>query len=299
MHDDIDPLLIDVFRRDHDGYPDHLAAEDTRDALRDVCGAATREFPDSWWIEPRDWEKVAAENDRYQSWAMNFCDRFTMQAPTHECTAHSLCVNVSVARNRARGLIYPEGPKVGFRYPESALGSVWLSPLSVYAEANPRRWGGANVRAVLEIACRRGILPDRIQPTDYGFKHTLTGTSGQGNESQSGGAWVPLSRFPEGWEDTAGWFKPREVIFPDSYEQAVCCVLRGHAVSVGRKGHAIPWCQWIAKKRLMAYPDSYNIIRYDSEGTAKNAWRGSFCVVTTTQPLDWNRPAPFSIGFAA
>ena len=288
----IDPSLIDVFPSEHDGYPDHLAAEDTTDALRDACGSASREFPRSMWIEPREWAARAAENDRYGLWAMNYIDRFTNQHPTHECTCHSLRANLEAARNRARGVIYPDGPVVGRRYAESGdHGSVWLSALSVYAEANPRQWGGANVRQVLEIAVRRGMLPDRTQPRDYGFRHTLTGTSGKGNSNQSGGAWVSVSRFPDGWEETAKDFRPLEVIFPESYEEAICCLLHGLAVSVGRSGHAVPWARWVAGQRLCSYPDSYDIVRHDSERTAKSAWRGSFAIASVTLPDDWSRPA--------
>jgi hypothetical protein len=193
---------------------------------------------------------------------------------------------------RSRGVIYPDGPKKSFRYPESALyGSVWVSPLSIYAEANPDRWGGANVRQVLEIAVRRGFLPDRIQPREYGFRHMLVGTSGEGNSNQSGGKWVAVSEFPAGWQETAKDFRPIEVIFPESYEQAVCLVLHGLAVSVGRNGHAVPWCQWKAGERLMAYSDSYDVTRYDSERTARSAWRGSFAIASVTLPDDWSRPA--------
>ena len=294
----IDPRLIDVFPAEHDGYPDHLAAEDTTDALRDACGSASREFPAALWIEPRDWAERAAANDAANCWAMNYLDRFTHQGAgngrrgTHECTAHSLRANLEAARNRARGVIYRDGPRAGYRYPESGqFGSVWLSPLSVYAEANPRQWGGANVRAVLEIAVRRGMLPDRVQPAKYGFRHTLPGTSGRGNENQSGDSWVALNRFPAGWEETARHFRPLEVIFPESYEQAVCLVLHGMAVSVGRNGHAVPWCRWIHGQRVMAYPDSYDIVRGDSERTARSAWRGSFAIASCTLPDDWSRPA--------
>ncbi|MEY3205029.1 MAG: hypothetical protein RLZZ21_1360 [Planctomycetota bacterium] len=288
----IDPKLIDVFPDQHDGYPDHLAAEDTTDALRDACGSASREFPESLWIEPREWEERAAENDRHGLWAMNFLSRYTNQHPTHECASHSLVRNFEAARNRARGVIFPDGPKKGFRYPESAeFGDVWMSPLSVYAELNPDKWGGSNVRQNLELACRRGILPDTTQPRDYGFKHTLIGTSGEGNENQSHGRWVPLSKFPEGWRETASHFRPLEVIFPESYEQAVCLLLHGMAVSVGRRGHAVPWARWIADKRLHEYPDSYDITRYDSEKTARSAWRGSFAIASVTLPDDWSRPA--------
>jgi hypothetical protein len=45
------------------------------------------------------------------------------------------------------------------------------------------------------------------------------------------------------------------------------------------------------EQRLMAYPDSYDIVRYDSERTAKSAWEGSFSVASVTLPDDWSRPA--------
>lgn len=292
----IDPALIDVVIPE-DGYPEHLAAEDTRDALMQCCGEASREFPQSLWIEPKDWADKARDNDKHHTWPMNYLDRLTNQGPggggysTHECTTHSLDRNASGARNRQRGIIFPDGPKKDYRYEESANGSVWLSPVSVYAEANPREWGGANVRQVLEIACRRGFLPDTIQPRDYGFKHTLHGTCGKGGLNQSRGSWTPVSRFPDGWQETAKHFKPLEVIFPESWEQAVCLILNGLLVSVGRSGHAIPWAQWNPTEQVMAYPDSYDIIRYDSLRTVKSAWSGSFAIATMNTPDDWLKPA--------
>jgi hypothetical protein len=288
----IDPSLIDVVVPE-DGYPAHLAAEDTRDVLWDVCGNASRDFPASMWIEPKEWEAKARENDASRAWAMQAIDRYTNQGPSsHECTTHSLRANFEAARNRARGVIFADGPRKDFTYTDSGrFGSVWMSPLSVYAEANSRQWGGANVRRVLEIAVRRGMLPDKVQPRDYRFKHVLQGTSGAGNSNQSGGRWVSLRDFPPGWEETAKLFRPLEVVFPESYEQAVCLVLHGYAVSVGRSGHAVPWCQWMPDQRLMAYPDSYNVTRYDSERVAMSAWRGSFSIITTTVPDSWEEPA--------
>jgi len=287
----IDPKLVDVRFTEHTGYPDRFKQMDTRDVLVSVCGSASREFPQSLWIEPKDWADKARDNDKYHTWGMNYVDRFTNQNPTHECTCHSLRANVEAARNRQRGIIFHEGPKKGFRYEQSKKGSVWLSPLSVYAEANPGQWGGANVQQVLEIACRRGMLPEKIQPRDdYGLKHQLQGTTGAGNDNQSHGNWVSVGNFPSGWQDTSKWFKPLEVIFPDSYEQAVCLVLHGILVSVGRSGHAIPWAQWNATEKAMAYPDSYDVIRYDSYNTVRSAWSGSFAVVSVTAPDDWDHP---------
>lgn len=291
ISDPIDPALIDVVLAPS-GYPPELAAEDTPDAIRDACGAASRDFPKSLWIEPSNWADKARDNDKHGTWPLNYVDRYTNQDPTHECTCHSLRANFEGARNRQRGVSYPDGPKKNFRYAESGeVGSVWVSPLSVYLEANPRQWGGANVRQVMEIACRRGMLPEKIQPHDYGFKHSLQGTTGRGNNNQSSGPWVRLSQLPEGWEQTAAKFKPLEVIFPESWEQAVCLVLNGLLVSVGRNGHAIPWARWDVGQQVMAYPDSYDVTRYDSLRTVKSAWQGSFAIASVTAPDDWSKPA--------
>lgn len=290
--DPVNPTLVDVFPDEHDGYPDHLAAEDTRDNLMAAAGEASRDFPDALWIEPKDWPDKARDNDKYKTWPMNFVDRYTNQDPTHECTCHSLTRCMEGARNRQRGISFPDGPKKNHRYTESAeSGSVWISPLSVYNEANPRQWGGANVRQVMEIACRRGALPDKIQPRDYGFKHALQGTTGRGNNNQSTGPWAAVKDMPQGWQETADWFKPLEVIFPESWEQAVCLVLHGMLVGVGRNGHAIPWGMWNPSEQVMAYPDSYDVTRYDSLRTVKSAWQGSFAIATMTAPDDWFKPA--------
>ena len=283
--------LIDV-QLPFDGYVDD--GGNTVDVLKDMCGAAPREFPAALWIEPRDWADKARENDKNKTWGFNYVDRFTNQNPTHECTCHSLRTNAEAARNRQRGIIFPDGPKKDFRYPESSMGSVWLSALSVYAEANPRKWGGANVRQVLEIACRRGFLPDKTQPKEYGFKHSLIGTNGEGNTNQSHGDWVSLSQFPSGWNETSKLFVPEEVIFPASFEQSMCLILHGLLDSVGRNGHAVPWCRLMFDGNNLssvAYIDSYNVVRYDSARTAKSAWQGSFAIATMTTPDDWNNPA--------
>jgi len=282
------PLHI---RDGHSGYPDALKALDTQDALKGACGSASRDFPQHLWIEPKDWAEKAADNDEHKTWPVNYVDRFTNQNPTHECTCHALRTAAEACRNRQRGIIFPDGPKASFRYPESSLGSVWLSPLSIYAEANPGQWGGAGCQQVLEIACRRGFLPDKIQPHDYGFKHQLQGTTGEGNSNQSHGDWVRLSNFPAGWQETAKWFKPLEVIFPDSWEQVVCLVLHGYAIEVGRNGHAIPYAFWNDKQKVMGYVDSYNVIRYDSQQTVKYASNGAFAIASMTTPDDWNKPA--------
>lgn len=299
----IDPKLflpspeISKTRDGHTGYTPAMKANDTRDVLFGAAGAAARDFPQALWIEPKDWADKARDNDKYHTWPMNYVSHYTAQNPTHECTTHSLITNCSGARNRQRGIIFPEGPKANFRYPQSDRGDVFLSPLSVYIEANPAKWGGANVQQVLEIAARRGILPDKIQPREYKFKHTLQGTNGDGNNNQSSGPWVRLADLPQGWQETASLFMPEEVIFPDSWEQAVCLVLHGILCSVGRSGHAIPWAQlsFDAAGNLKAagYPDSYNVTRYDPLGTIRGCGgNGSFGVVSMKPPKkDWLDPA--------
>lgn len=294
--DPIDPALIDApLHVPHDGYPAHLAAEDTPDALREAAAGAARDFPQALWIDPKDWPDRARDNDKYKTWPINFIDRYTHQGNSHECTCHSLSRCFEGARNRQIGVIFADGPKKSYRYPESdKYGTVWVAPNSIYPEANPGRYGGANVRQVMEIACRRGMLPEKVQPKDYGFKHAVYGTAGGTSDiNQSNGPWLRVGDFPEGWQETAKWFKPLEVIFASSWEQAVCLVMHGIFVGVGRSGHAIPWGQARFEGGNfagMAYPDSYNVTRYDSAATVKSAWRGSFAIASVTAPDSWDKP---------
>ena len=98
----IDPKLIDVVLPPS-GYSPEMEAEDTTLNVRLACGAAARDFPQSLWIEPRDWADKARDNDKYHIWPLNYIDRYTNQDPTHECTCHSLRTNAEAARNRQRG----------------------------------------------------------------------------------------------------------------------------------------------------------------------------------------------------
>jgi hypothetical protein len=288
----IDPALVDVRLPFDSGYSDAVAAGDTTDALKDVCGSASREFPKALWLEPDQWADKARENDTNHTWPMNFADRYTNQTPNHFCTCHSLGTNFEIARNRQRGIIYPEGPKAGFRYEESKTsGSVWVSPMSVYAEANPREWGGASCVQVMDIAIRRGFLPDKLQPKEYGFKHTLAGTTGKGGMNQSKGPWTPLGQFPAGWEETGKLFKIQEVIFPDTAEQVMCLILHGYSVCVGRSGHAVPYALANVAEKKIGYLDSYEITRWDSWGTVRGCANGSYAIASVTTPDDWNNPA--------
>ena len=276
----------------HCGYTPELQAADTPQALRDACGDAMRDFPSGMWIDEKDRADRARQNDENRTWAMNMVSSFTNQSPTHECTCHDLIQNFRVARNKQRGIIYPEGPKAGFRYPQSLKGDVFMSPLSVYNEANPGQRGGAGCIQVLNIACRRGILPDKIQPFDYKFKHQLTGTAGRGNSNQSSGPWVPVSQMPDGWQETGKLFMPQEVIVTTDWEQALCLLLWGYKGSYGRSGHAVGPAMWNVASNSFPYPDSYDVTRVDSFSTFKSAVRGgAYFIISVTTPDNWLDPA--------
>jgi hypothetical protein len=288
----IDSKLIDVFPAEHDGYPDDLAKADTPSELFGSCGDAARSFPDSLWVEEKDRKALAEECERNKTFGVHFLDRYTAQGSSHECSAHAVIRSCEAAWNRQRSLIYADGPKKNERYEESKLGSVWLSPLSVYAAANPRQWGGSNIQHCLRIAQERGVLPDRTQPRDYGFRHAMQGSAG-GREyaDQSIGPWLPVSRFPEGWKETAKHFRPLEVIIIENWEQGLCCLLAGYVIAYGRRGHAVPVAHWDHKQNVFMYVDSYVRRLYDSFSTFKSACQGAVAVATMSMPDSWEKPA--------
>jgi len=259
------------------GYPDRLAAMDTPEALR---GLGAREFPDHLLIDPSDWKDAARQNDTHKTWAEDYRNRFTNQAPTHECTCHALAQNFEIAWNRQR----------------AGKGSpIWVSPLSVYSEANTRQWGGSSMQRTVGICIARGFLPEHRGPNGVTeqkdkFPHTLHCTSG--NDNEAGGPWVPVSRFPSGWQATSKHLKADEVINPRSYEQVISLLLNGIAVSVGRSGHAIPYVKVVWRNGQLAamYADSYNVHRYDSVRMIKSGVGGSYAIWSTTIPDDWMKP---------
>lgn len=266
--------LVDWTPDDQTGYEQAMAAHDTLDGL---AGIGARDFPDHLWIEPADWQDVARQNDRYKTWPEDFRLRYTHQGNSHECTCHALVQNMEIALARQR---------------QSKDGISWLSPLSVYAEANPRRWGGSYMQRTLGVAMARGILPENDGPNGKGsqraaFEHTLHQTAGHSDP------WVPLQRFPTGWKHTARHFRPLEVVNVASWEQHVCLVLNGYCVSNGRYGHAIPHVQivWRDGQLHSMYSDSYDVHRFDSVRAIKAGVGGAYSIVTTTVPDDWSKPA--------
>jgi len=289
----IDPKLLDV-TLPPSGYPEEVSREDTRENLMSAVsesGGVITDFPNSMWIERKDWGEVSRYLKETRTRAVDYLDRFTHQGNSHECTCHALRACMESARNRARRISLGP-PEAGKRLEISAKSaSVWLSPLSVYAEANPRQWGGAGVRQVLRIAVKRGMLPDPIQPRPWKFKHKLHSTIGPTSINQTGGGWASLRNFPEGWQETAKHFKPVEFIFPETWEQSVCLVLNSLMLGVGRDGHSIPYGEWIDDEEVMAYPDSYDLVRYDSVRRIKATVGDSYAVVSVKTPDDWEKPA--------
>ena len=291
--------LIDVVLPES-GYPDSIQLGDTRDVLMQAAadsGAIVTAFPPHLWIEPKGWAEVAELNDQYRIWPLDYVDRFTNQGSgnggysTHECTTHAFRACFESCRNRQR-MIGVGPPVPGKRLDVSATSaSVWISPLSLYAEANPREWGGAGVRQILSIASRRGCLPDKIQPREYSFKHAIQGTCGAGGINQSRGKWVDVGDFPDGWKETSKHFRPLEYIFPETWEQTVCLVLNGFAVGVGRSGHSVPYLRWDDTEKLMQYADSYDLFRYDSVSNIRATVGGSYAIVSVTTPDSWDKPA--------
>jgi hypothetical protein len=266
-----DQQLVDYVPAEPTGYPDEWAARDTSEAYAGLGGMI--DFPDHLWIEERDWKDVARQNDQYGTWPDDYRSRYTNQTPTHECTTHALVQNTEIAQ--CRQLV--DKSKV-----------VWLSPLSIYAEANPRRWGGSTMQRTLGIARDRGFLPDHDGPDGEDtqrdkFDATLHCTSGNVDYS-SNGPWVSVDRFPNGWRETAKRFRPLEYVNVREWRQIICLLLNGYAVSVGRSGHAIPYTKivWRGGRLHAQYADSYVIDRYDSLSMIKSAVGGAYSVFSVT-----------------
>jgi len=293
------PELVDQPPPEESGYPEELAKLDTREAMMAAVEEAATDFPQSLWIEPKEWPARAKLNDELGLWAGNYIDRYTNQSPTHECTSHALRTVGESCWNRQRRIALG-GPIAGTRKSISAeSASVWFSCVSIYAEANPKQWGGANCQQVCKIAAARGFLPDKIQPKDYGFRHTMIGTCGKGGINQSSGSWPgwsngifkvkPSDWADDNWRETAKHFRPLEYVFPRSTEEFVCLLLHGYAIGVGRSGHSVPiiGIKYDGSKRYYPYFDSYDRTLYDSSAY----YSGSYCILTMTQPDDWAKPA--------
>jgi len=265
---------IDYIHPDFTGYIGEFG-----DNNSSYAAAGFIDFPESLMIPPELWREKYEEANEVGKIAARHRERFgrfTNQSPTHECTCHSLAYNAQAAIRVASGFNY----------------DIPLSPLSVYAEANPRQWGGASILGVARIAMRRGMLPETSKTkTKKGvvvckdvFAHSLHGTCGRGNEWQDKGPWVSVSRFPEGWEETASEFILDEVVNVRNIEQAISLLIHGYCVGVGRRGHAISYddLEWSTSGTypdFFPYADSYDIVRKDSLRLARSATQSAFSVI--------------------
>lgn len=268
-----DQSLVDWVPKEETGYPELWAKRDTSEAYAGMEGVI--EFPEELWIDEKDWKDVARQNDQYGTWPEDYANRYTNQSPTHECTCHALTQVFEIAWRKQ--VVDPQQ-------------AVWVSPLSIYAEANPRQWGGSTMQRTLGIARDRGFLPDHDGPAGKGtqkqkFTHTLHATSGN-VDYNSNGPWTPLSRFPEGWRETAKSLRPLEYINVRDWRQTVCLILNGYAVGVGRWGHAIPYVRIVWRGGggdiHVKYRDSYVRDLYDSINGIKASVDGAYTIGSTT-----------------
>lgn len=256
----------------HCGYVDPKGA-DTSENYQTYLGAT--DFLSSLWIEPKDWKEYARAQHVSKIDGEAFRQRWTNQHPTHECTCHSLVQGIENAIMQQNS--------------GDAEGRIALSPISVYAIANPRQWGGANCLRVLGLAQRHGVLPEPVWGQEDRFKTTLHGTCGRGNRDNSSGPWpVRGGRLERKYwndaEETRQQFKPTEIVNPRSREEMACLVLHGRVVNVGRDGHAVPYNRLVwepgqaSERPTFQYADSYNVNRYDSWVRAAKAVSGSSCI---------------------
>lgn len=291
--------LIDVVLPFESGYTEDNARADTPAAIRAAMGSALTAVPQSWYVRPQDVRERAAENDRLGIWAENRWDRFTNQSPTHECIFHALVAVMEACRAKQLSSSFP-ALEVDKRLPASErFNIVWLSVVSGYAEANPGQWGGSSLRDAISIAVERGLLPDVIQPREYGFKHTMWGTAGKGTLNQSTGPWPGWSggtfkQHPKGWanenwRETARWFRAVEAVTCSSEEEYDSVLINGGAWGIARNGHSVPVGRIVFDdgRKLYRYKDSYNVYRYDS----RPYMSGAYSILSMTAPDDWTKPA--------
>lgn len=269
-----DRTLIDYTPSVPSGYPANMAANDTSDNLKMMGGT---DFPQSLWIEPKDWKTYAADNklSERKLWPTNFKGRFTNQDPTHECVCHALCRSAEIA----------------YAQQHSGAKRIALSQVGIYGIANPGQWGGSDVLGCLRIAMEQGFIPENVWGQDAIFKHTMHGTCGKGNQDNSSGPWVTERTHPQyfsGAAETRKLFKPTEVINPRTREEMACCVLHGRAICVGRRGHSVPYTFLVwepnqkSEQPTFGYDDSYDVQRYDSWNGASEAVDGSHCIWNMT-----------------
>lgn len=276
---DFPDSLLDVVPKIDTGYRG-FEADDT---VETFSAAGFIDFPDKYWIEPKDWDDAARQCDKYHTWPEDYSNRFTNQSPTHECTCMCLLQCCEIAWNKQR---------------QSKEDAVWFSALGIYEEANPRIRGGASVRGVLKLAMARGMVPEHDGPAGPGtqkakFKFTRCGTMGKGNATQSRGDWLAYSKYPAGHRDTSRHFRPLEIINIASWEQHFCLLLHGIAVGNGRSGHSIPHVAAVKRdgKWFSKYKDSYDIFRYDSISMVRSGVNAAYGIASMTRPDNWKRPA--------
>lgn len=102
---------------------------------------------------------------------------------------------------------------------------VPLSPISLYMRVGSRN-SGSSVDANLRELANRGALPQNTTANKARFPHTMP-HNGYG------------TKYPSGWENTAGMFRALEWFEIRDEEEFVTASFLGWPVVYGRQGHAI------------------------------------------------------------
>jgi hypothetical protein len=159
-----------------------------------------------------------------------------------------------------------------------------LSPISLYMRCGSPRSGSSlsdNLREMMEI----GALPQSNSPNAHLFKHTMP-ANGYG------------TKYPTGWQDTAGEFKILEYADIGSWKEFVSALLNRHPVVYARSGHCILAVGLIYRsgKLYLVYLNSWGKwgtainehfdygAGFDSENVGRASANGSFAILNVKLP---------------
>lgn len=213
-------------------------------------------------IPKGDWmDHINADPDQCLTYLnrVNQRNGFRHQGNSHFCVANGTCGGMECLMEAAD---YLDG------------GVPSLSCVSLYQRAtNMRQWGGSSLSANVRFAMGEGALPARNDENDARFKHTWNWNTWEGK------------KLPQGYKNTAKYFRLKEVYEVKGEVGMVSAVLKGHPVLYARRGHCILGVAVVydedRRQFLWKYLDSYGALgndgcRYDSMGTADRASYGAY-----------------------
>jgi hypothetical protein len=160
-----------------------------------------------------------------------------------------------------------------------------LSPISLYMRVGSPR-SGSSLSSNLREMNETGALPQSNSPNASKFKHTMP-ANGYG------------TKYPTGWQETAGQFKFAETADIESCKEFVSALLNGHPVVYARSGHCILAVGLIYRNGALylVYLNSWSSswgapinehfeggAGFDSERVGKSAAYGAFAVLNVQLP---------------